>query len=293
MKYLTEKLIRHDIIREYSSLVYRYDFSDAKYAFEFPIDENITEEDIKNELIEDIFKLTLSIRNHTGGVTHITKEDMEPVEINDPFTLEDSYGGCQYLLYVIFPSRMGQYKPKKILQGYWIPIPGRPRAIKLNRYYSKIVNIISTKGTKKSIANPAVKQIMNEVSIYGLENLNSFDFYVFEDKNYSNENRYHIIMTYNFKDSDAFINNRSKDKSYIAELKRQEELMKKQDEERRRLEQEQLEKDRKKYFEEKRKYLSQFSGPEKYYAEKDWLRTYGDPRFEDFGSMRRSNYTGD
>jgi len=133
---------------------------------------------------------------------------------------------------------MGQYKPKKILQGFWIPIPGRPRAIKLNRYFSKIVNIISTKGTKKSIADPAVKQIMNEVSMYGLENLNSFDFYVFEDKNYSNENRYHIIMTYNFKDSDAFINNRSKDKSYIAELKRQEELMKKQDEERRRLEQE-------------------------------------------------------
>lgn len=40
---------------------------------------------------------------------------------------------------------------------------------------------------------------MEEAELYGLDNINSFDFYVFED-NVENQKRYHIIVVYNFKD---------------------------------------------------------------------------------------------
>lgn len=291
MKYLVEKLIKHEIIKNYSSTIFRQDFSDAKYAFEFPIDPNKSEDEIKNELIEDIFKLTLSIRNHTGGVRHISDEDKEPKEI-DAISLQQSYGGNQYLLYVIFPSRMLQHKPKKLLQGYYILIPGRPMALNLNRYYSKIESIISTNGAKQRIADPCVKQIMQEAVKFGLENIKSFDFYVFEEVLFE-ETSYHIIMTYNFKNEDSILQGRRQNKILSAQIAKEEAERKRQEQQKQEDAAKQLELDRKKYFQEKNKYLSNFEGPARYYAEKDWLRTYGDPRFESPGVMKLSNYTGD
>lgn len=293
MNYLVEKLIKSEVIKNYSSLVYRQDFSDAKYKFEFPITEGMTMEQLKEDLIEDIFKLTLSIRNHTGGVTHISDEDKEPTEV-DANTLEETYGGKEYILYILFPSRMAQPKPKKMLLGFYILIPGRPICRNINRYFAKIENIISTKGAKSRIADPSVKKILEEVRFYGIDSIKSLDFYVFEKTNYDNEKRYHIIMVYNFKDGgEQILKDRKKTKELEAEVKRIEREKAEARQRKREEEQEQYEKEREEYFKRKNEFLSQYSGPESYYAEKEWLRTNGDPRFEDFGSMRRSNYTGD
>ena len=293
MNYLVEKLIKSEVIKNYSSLVYRQDFSDAKYKFEFPITEGMTMEQLKEDLIEDIFKLTLSIRNHTGGVKHISDEDKEPIEV-DANTIEDSYGGKEYLLYILFPSRMAAPKPKKMLLGFYILIPGRPICRNINRYFAKIENIISTKGAKSRIADPSVKKILEEVRFYGIDTIKSLDFYVFEKLNEDNEKRYHIIMVYNFKDGgEQILKDRKKTKDLEAEVKRIEREKAEARERKREEEQKQYEKEREEYFKRKNEFLSQYSGPESYYAEKEWLRTNGDPRFEDFGSMRRSNYTGD
>ena len=293
MNYLVEKLIKSEVIKNYSSLVYRQDFSDAKYKFEFPITEGMTMEQLKEDLIEDIFKLTLSIRNHTGGVKHISDEDKEPIEV-DANTIEESYGGVQYLLYILFPSRMAAPKPKKMLLGFYILIPGRPICRNINRYFAKIENIISTKGAKSRIADPSVKKILEEVRFYGIDSIKSLDFYVFEKLNEDNEKRYHIIMVYNFKDGgEQILKDRKKTKELEAEVKRIEREKAEARERKREEEQKQYEKEREEYFKRKNEFLSQYSGPESYYAEKEWLRTNGDPRFEDFGSMRRSNYTGD
>ena len=293
MNYLIEKLIKSEVIKNYSSLVYRQDFSDAKYKFEFPITEGMTMEQLKEDLIEDIFKLTLSIRNHTGGVKHISDEDKEPIEV-DANTIEESYGGVQYLLYILFPSRMAAPKPKKMLLGFYILIPGRPICRNINRYFAKIENIISTKGAKSRIADPSVKKILEEVRFYGIDTIKSLDFYVFEKLNEDNEKRYHIIMVYNFKDGgEQILKDRKKTKDLEAEVKRIEREKAEARERKREEEQKQYEKEREEYFKRKNEFLSQYSGPESYYAEKEWLRTNGDPRFEDFGSMRRSNYTGD
>lgn len=293
MNYLVEKLIKSEVIKNYSSLVYRQDFSDAKYKFEFPITEGMTMEQLKEDLIEDIFKLTLSIRNHTGGVKHISDEDKEPIEV-DANTIEESYGGVQYLLYILFPSRMAAPKPKKMLLGFYILIPGRPICRNINRYFAKIENIISTKGAKSRIADPSVKKILEEVRFYGIDTIKSLDFYVFEKLNEDNEKRYHIIMVYNFKDGgEQILKDRKKTKDLEAEVKRIEREKAEARERKREEEQKQYEKEREEYFKRKNEFLSQYSGPESYYAEKEWLRTNGDPRFEDFGSMRRSNYTGD
>ena len=293
MNYLVEKLIKSEVIKNYSSLVYRQDFSDAKYKFEFPITEGMTMEQLKEDLIEDIFKLTLSIRNHTGGVKHISDEDKEPIEV-DANTIEESYGGVQYLLYILFPSRMAAPKPKKMLLGFYILIPGRPICRNINRYFAKIENIISTKGAKSRIADPSVKKILEEVRFYGIDSIKSLDFYVFEKLNEENEKRYHIIMVYNFKDGgEQILKDRKKTRELEAEVKRIEREKAEARERKREEEQKQYEKEREDYFKRKNEFLSQYSGPESYYAEKEWLRTNGDPRFEDFGSMRRSNYTGD
>lgn len=295
MRYLTEKLIQKEIIRDYSSLVYRQDLSDAKFAFEFLIDEYMGEDEIKNELAEDIYKLTLSVRKNTGGIPKITKEDKEPTEINDPRFLEECYGGYNYSFYILFPSKMSEYKPNELLKKYKMLIPGRPIAKKLNRYYSKITNFVSVDGSKSRISE-MVNDIMNEVEIYGLDKLESFDFYVFEHIKKWDENRkyYHILMTYNFKDKgESLIAERPKDKLVKAEMERAEKERKEEAERKRKEEAEQYEKEKEDYFRRKNDYLSQFSGPERYYAEKDWLRSHGDSRFEDFGTMRRSNYTGD
>lgn len=293
MNYLVEKLIKSEVIKNYSSLVYRQDFSDAKYKFEFPITEGMTMEQLKEDLIEDIFKLTLSIRNHTGGVKHISDEDKEPIEV-DANTIEESYGGVQYLLYILFPSRMAAPKPKKMLLGFYILIPGRPICRNINRYFAKIENIISTKGAKSRIADPSVKKILEEVRFYGIDTIKSLDFYVFEKLNEDNEKRYHIIMVYNFKDGgEQILKDRKKTRELEAEVKRIEREKAEARERKREEEQKQYEKEREEYFKRKNEFLSQYSGPESYYAEKEWLRTNGDPRFEDFGSMRRSNYTGD
>ena len=293
MNYLVEKLIKSEVIKNYSSLVYRQDFSDAKYKFEFPITEGMTMEQLKEDLIEDIFKLTLSIRNHTGGVKHIPPEDFEPIEI-DSKTLEECYGDKEYLLYILFPSRMAAPKPKKMLLGFYILIPGRPICRNINRYFAKIENIISTKGAKSRIADPSVKKILEEVRFYGIDTIKSLDFYVFEKKNYDNENRYHIIMVYNFKDGgEQILKDRKKTKELEAEVMRIEKEKAEDRQRKREEEQKQYEKEKDEYFKRKNEFLSQYSGPESYYAEKEWLRTNGDSRFEDFGSMRRSNYTGD
>lgn len=293
MNYLVEKLIKSEVIKNYSSLVYRQDFSDAKYKFEFPITEGMTMEQLREDLIEDIFKLTLSIRNHTGGVKHISDDDKEPIEV-DANTIEESYGGVQYLLYILFPSRMAAPKPKKMLLGFYILIPGRPICRNINRYFAKIENIISTKGAKSRIADPSVKKILEEVRFYGIDSIKSLDFYVFEKLNEDNEKRYHIIMVYNFKDGgEQILKDRKKTKDLEAEVKRIEREKAEARERKREEEQKQYEKEREEYFKRKNEFLSQYSGPESYYAEKEWLRTNGDPRFEDFGSMRRSNYTGD
>ena len=244
-------------------------------------------------MIEDIFKLTLSIRNHTGGVKHISDEDKEPIEV-DANTIEESYGGVQYLLYILFPSRMAAPKPKKMLLGFYILIPGRPICRNINRYFAKIENIISTKGAKSRIADPSVKKILEEVRFYGIDSIKSLDFYVFEKLNEDNEKRYHIIMVYNFKDGgEQILKDRKKTRELEAEVKRIEREKAEARERKREEEQKQYEKEREDYFKRKNEFLSQYSGPESYYAEKEWLRTNGDPRFEDFGSMRRSNYTGD
>ena len=198
MNYLIEKLILSNVIKDYQSLMFREDLSNAKYKFSFLIDEYANAEQIKNELIEDIFKLTLSIRKHTGGVKHISEKDKEPVDVKADI-LEEIYGGNKYTLYILFPSRMAKYKPKKNLLGFYIPIPGRPVCMNINLYQSQIVNIISTTFSKKQIADISVKKIMEEAELYGLDNINSFDFYVFED-NVENQKRYHIIVVYNFKD---------------------------------------------------------------------------------------------
>lgn len=291
MKYLVEKLIQHEVIKDYSSLVFREDFSDAKYVFESPINEAMSEEDLKNELIDDIFKLTLSIRKHTGGVKHISDKDKEPLEI-DFKSLEEFYGGKQYTLYILLPSKMEEPNPRKMLQGFYIPIPGRPVATRINRYYSKISAIISKDGCKKAIEERVVNKVLAETKLYGIENIKSFDYYVYEYME-CQENRYYITMVFNFKDEDNILKNRKKNRAIAAELKKQEEERKREAEQRRKAEQEQYEKDREKYLKDKNEYLSQFSGPESYYAEKNWIRMYGDPRFEDPGTLRRSHYTGD
>lgn len=295
MRYLTEKLIQKEVIRDYSSLVYRQDLSDAKFVFEFPIDENASEDEIEKELHEDIYKLTLSIRKHTGGIPKITKEDKEPVEINDPRFLEDCYGGYGYLFYVLFPSKMAEYKPDELLTSYWMLIPGRPIAKKLNRYYSQIKNFTSLNGTNKRIQT-VVDDIMNEAKIYGLDKIETFDFYIFEhDRDYNkNEKYYHILMVYNFKDKgESLISKRPANKLFKAEMERIEREKQEQAERERKEQEEQYQREKEDYFRRKNEFLSQYEGPESYYAEKRWLRTNGDPRFESPSSMRYSNYTGD
>ena len=189
---------------------------------------------------------------------------------------------------------MAAPKPKKMLLGFYILIPGRPICRNINRYFAKIENIISTKGAKSRIADPSVKKILEEVRFYGIDSIKSLDFYVFEKTNYDNEKRYHIIMVYNFKDGgEQILKDRKKTKELEAEVKRIEREKAEARQRKREEEQEQYEKEREEYFKRKNEFLSQYSGPESYYAEKEWLRTNGDPRFEDFGSMRRSNYTGD
>lgn len=293
MNYLIEKLIGSEIIKDYSSLVYREDFSEAKYKFEFPITEGMTIDQVRKELIEDIFKLTLSIRKHTGGVKHISDEDMEPTEM-DARQLEKFYGGNQYTLYILFPSRMAKHKPKKMLLGFYIPIPGRPRCLNINKYWCKIVSIISTEGSKRTIADPSVKKIMEEAELYGLENIKSFDFYVFEDEPFRDEKEFRIIMVYNFKDDgEKILKDRQQNKILTAEMKRLKREQKEKEEQERKEAEEKYQREKAAYLEAKEKFLDGYDGPASYYREKEWLRTHGDPRFEDPGELRMSNYTGD
>lgn len=295
MRYLTEKLIQKEIIRDYSSLIYRQDLTDAKFAFEFPINENMSESELRQQLADDIYKITLSVRKNTGDIQKITEKDKKPVEIDDPRFLEQCYGGYDYLFCVVFPSKMAEYKPDDLLKKYWMLIPGRPIAKKLNRYFSQIINFVSVKGAKNRI-NILVDDIINEVNIYGINKLESFDFYIFEhiDDWDENEKRYHVLMVYNFKDKgESLINQRPANKLFKAEMQRIEKEREEQEEKRRKEAAEQREKEREEYFRRKEEYLSKYEGPEAYYAEKAWLRNNGDPRFESPSALRNSNYTGD
>jgi len=52
---------------------------------------------------------------------------------------------------------------------------------------------------------------MQEAVKFGLENIKSFDFYVFEEVLFE-ETSYHIIMTYNFKNEDSILQGRRQNK---------------------------------------------------------------------------------
>ena len=283
---LSEALVNKKI-NDYSSIIDRYDFSDAEYCFEFSLEKFNNDQDLINELTEDLRKLSLSVRKNTGGIKHI--DNPKELEEIDAQGLQDIYGQYRVNLKVLSPMMMGNENRPQFSENYWILIPGRPVCESQTRYYSRIKTIVSKVGALKR-NNDIAQAIVKNINIFGKEKIQNLLFYVFKSSYLDNpdpqEIKYWFVLTFEFKDNgDEIINNRNQRRHH--RIAAEQEYIDRKNK---------LEQEEKDYQRRKEEYIRKHggeSGPGRYYAEKDWLRSYGDSRFESNISMRNSNYTGD
>lgn len=282
MKKLNETLIRREVDKNKSSLLYRKDLSNANYHLEFPINHNHSINKIKYDFTQDLEKITLSVINHTGGIRELSDEDKKDVEL-DYNSMVDDYGKYIIPFYVIYPSGMEVPDVKDMVTTYNLLIPGRPIIKTTSRYTSKIVNVISENEAlirRRYIS----KKIIDGLVFYGLDKITSIDLYVYD---YSDT--FSVICVFSFTDDgEELLNKRKKNKEYSKIINDAIEQKIKDDNER-------LRREREEYFKRKEEFINAHSsdGPSGYYAEKEFLRRYGDSRFESPSSLRNSNFTGD
>ena len=192
MRYLNEKLIQK-AINNYSSLLYRHDFSDAKYCFEFPIDQTASINEIRQELIDDLYKLIRSVRNNTGGTKKLYRE-----QVVMPYDdIVKMFGQYSIPFYVIYPSNMTLPDREYPMKKYDLPIPERYIIRYLNKSVSKITqnDTVSLERSLKRRSEIA-RFITEELDTFGIKNVTSFDFYVYELEG----NKYTIYMAFNFNE---------------------------------------------------------------------------------------------
>ena len=282
MKRLNETLIKRDVDKDKSSVLYRKDLSNATYHFEFPINHSHSINKIKYEFTQDLEKITLSVINHTGGIRELSDEDKKDKEL-DYNSMVEIYGRFIIPFYVIYPSGMELPDTKDMVTTYNLLIAGRPIIKTTSRYTSRIVGVISENDAlirRRHIS----KKIIECLDFYGLDKITSIDLYVYD---YSD--MFNVICVFSFTDEGKeLLDKRKKNKEYSKIINDAIEQRMKDDAEK-------LKQEREEYFERKEEYIRTHSsdGPSGYYAEKDWLRRYGDSRFESISSLRNSNFTGD